>query len=302
MSGEIDEYDLFLETWKPSQLFEHATLDSNLFDPLAQERLLEDVEATGSVQRAANVERIKTIDNREQRLRQFGFFVRTQTAWADDFCQRLCESGITDDKVDSFIRAMATDWVDGKRRRQYSDLMLSIKASIQNHDRAKHRNFAGRYVINAVSDDVEPLFTEGEMACVFAVNRDMLEAYMASYLGEFDADIGCSINNVYVRRGVGMPNKPGELREELHYLSSYSLAVTPAEKFAQTSTFETNGQAVPCIFSAPLPAIQDRVVAFAPFIKGMDLDQLELVVAPPVLPMPLHECGTFGGVVEYEFG
>ena len=45
----------------------------------------------------------------------------------------------------------------------------------------------------------------------------------------------------------------------------------------------------------------DRVVAFAPFIKGMMLDQMEFVVAPPVKPTPLIYQETFSGIREYAF-
>ena len=55
------------------------------------------------------------------------------------------------------------------------------------------------------------------------------------------------------------------------------------------------------IFSAPLPAIQTRIVAFAPFVKDMDLRQLELVVAPPTASTPLQHDGEFGGIHEFSF-
>ena len=98
-----------------------------------------------------------------------------------------------------------------------------------------------------------------------------------------------------------MPAVPGPLREELHYLSSYSLALSPVEQFAQTWTNSTKNSGVPSIFSAPLPALQARAVAFAPFVEGMDLRQLELVVAPPVKPTQLIYRGTRGGIRDYEF-
>lgn len=49
----------------------------------------------------------------------------------------------------------------------------------------------------------------------------------------------------------------------------------------------TKGSGVPCVFSVPLPALQNRIVPFALFIQGMDLQQLELVVASPVEPSRL---------------
>lgn len=37
---EQDEYDLFLQTWKPSGRLIHATLPQNLSDPVIHERLI----------------------------------------------------------------------------------------------------------------------------------------------------------------------------------------------------------------------------------------------------------------------
>lgn len=73
------------------------------------------------------------------------------------------------------------------------------------------------------------------------------------------------------------------------------------EQFAQTYTPLTQGNGIPSIFSAPLPAIQERVVAFAPFVDGMDLSQLEFVVAPPVERTPLQDGGEHGGIREFSF-
>ncbi|WP_299410817.1 hypothetical protein [uncultured Roseobacter sp.] len=55
------------------------------------------------------------------------------------------------------------------------------------------------------------------------------------------------------------------------------------------------------IFSAPLAAIQNRVVAFAPFIASMDLGWLELIVAPPFESIALNDNGLHGGIREYSF-
>ena len=101
-----------------------------------------------------------------------------------------------------------------------------------------------------------------------------------------------------------MPYTPKAFLEELHYLSSYSLASGPVELFAQTQG-KRKCCGLPCIFSAPVPAVQQRVVAFAPFIAGMQLDQLEFVVAPPVHPTRIKHHGDYGPpaarISEYEF-
>ena len=42
MTAERDDYDVFLDSWEPGPLLEHATLAPNINDPLARQRPLED--------------------------------------------------------------------------------------------------------------------------------------------------------------------------------------------------------------------------------------------------------------------
>lgn len=178
--------------------------------------------------------------------------------------------------------------------------MLEIKSSIREFDRLVHPKQFGRFVINAVDEGIPPLFTPEEMAAIFQANNWLLEAFLPDYLDHLGGEGPGSLDELYVRRGVLMPTQDAE-RRELHYLSSYSLALGPVEQFAQTWTSATQAGGIPSIFSAPLPAIQDRVVAFAPFIVNMDLSQLEFVVAPPVEEMPLEHHGAFGNIHEFSF-
>ena len=83
-------------------------------------------------------------------------------------------------------------------------------------------------------------------------------------------------------------------------MSSYSLAIGPSERFAQTIRERARGQ-LPCIFNCRMASVQDRVIAFAPFIPDMSLNQMEFVVAPPVRAMSLELHGEFGGIREYFF-
>jgi hypothetical protein len=294
---EDDEYDLFLQTWKPGEILRHSTLDSNLHDPVAQRRLIDDSSGEAKLERTVFKPGPKVLDNDEKVLRSYPFFEDKQAEWSSAFGTRLKNEGIDPTKVDDFVRHFATLWIDGKKRRQDSPEMKSIKASIRDHDRAYHRDNAGKFVIKPVADAVEPLFSPHEMKIIFEINNHLLENLMPSYLDVVGIS---SINSVYVRRGVYMP-AVYDSRRELHELSSYSLASGPVEQFAQTWTLKTKDNGVPSIFSAPLPAIQDRVVAFAPFIEGMDLTQLEFVVAPPIVDTPFKSCGQHGGIYEFEF-
>lgn len=301
MESIRDEYDIFLDTWEPSELLNYVTLDSNLFDPLAEDRLKADEEGVGQVERTPYVQGIKLMTEREEMLRKFDYFKSSQLAWSDDFRERLINSGLDEEKVDCFIRSFASHWVDGSDRRQSSPEMLAIKASIRDHDRHFHSAYAGQFVLTPVPEHVEPMFGPLDMQTIFRTNCDFLEVYVQDYIAELFGERDGSINQLYVRRGVHMPKVPGELREELHYLSSYSFALSPPEQFAQTYTKSTRETGVPCIFAAPVPALQNRIVAFAPFITGMDLRQMELVVAPPVQPTSMKNAGEWGGIKEYLF-
>lgn len=301
MNLDYDDYDVYLETWGPSPLLRHATLDSNLFDPVIEQRLQADMDGTGQVVRTPFTSGSKCMTDVEEHHRKLDYFERNQEDWSSDFRTRLVVDGLDPNNVDLFIRSIATDWIDGLSRRQSHPIMQSIKASIRDHDLHFHRKHAEQYVLTSVPLHIEPLFNPFEMRLIFQVNCQLLETFIQGYLTELCGPYGGSINRLHLRRGVFMPSVPDEFRNELYHLSSYSFTLTPVEQFAQTYTPLTRKSGVPCIFSAPVPALQSRVVAFAPFIKGMDLQQMEVVVAPPIEPTTLRCAGQHGDIWEYEF-
>lgn len=212
----------------------------------------------------------------------------------------MTSHGVPETKFDIYTRALVNDWVDGLKKRQFSSEILSIKASIQFMDRESHGSNTGAFVDNTVSSDTSPLFTNSEMRTIFNANSGLIESYIADYISHLNDDSIGSLSELFVRRGVYMTSV-GAFRRELHYLSSYSLGLQTVEQFAQTCTSANRDLGKPTIFSAPISAVQERVVAFAPFIAGMDLRQLELVVAPPNEPTPLRDHGTHAGIREYSF-
>lgn len=283
-SAEL-EYEEFLDSWEPTDLLEHVTRDSNLFDPVALANLLADIEGTGTIPRKIKSSGYNGMCEGEAILRKLKFFEESQNHWSADFRERLLDEGVREDRVEAFITAMATIWTDGGRR-QTDIVMQRLKAGVYLHDLNFHAQYAGKYVINKPDDSLDPLFNPLEVQTLFEINERMLELHLAEYIEKVNGDREGSINQLYVRRGVCMPHAPKAHLEEAHYLSSYSLASGPVELFAQTQgKAPCNG--MPCIFAGPVPAIQSRVVAFAPFIAGMNLDQMEFVVAPPVRSIAL---------------
>ena len=236
----------------------------------------------------------------EIRARAYGFFEAKHDTWVAAFRDYLLSKEFPEEKLDIYNTSFAVHWVDGRRRRQNSGEMLAIKASIRDYDRHVYPSLGNQYVINPVDPAAQPLFTLDEMAIIFEANSGLIDAFLPDYVDYLDGEGPSTVSDLYVRRGVYM-TATDDVRRELHYLSSYSLALGPVEQFAQTYTPATQGRGVPSIFSAPLPAIQDRIVAFAPFVKGMDLSQLELVVAPPITRTPLQDDGMHGGMHEFSF-
>lgn len=296
-----DDYDVFLENWGPNEILEHACLPANLHDPLAAARLIADSSAVGKLERTPFATGSKKMTDIDAWSRRSDFIQKNRRNWAKHFRDHALSAGLNQRKYAVYRRAFATHWIDGMRRRQDSEVMMAIKASIRDHDKFFYPKKAGKHVLTAISDDVKALLNPEEMKTIFDANEAMLESLLPDYIEAIEGERGGSINRLYIRRGVFMPLTPGSVRQEKFYLSSYSLALTPAEQFAQTWTPDTQHHGVACIFSAPIPAVQNRVVAFAPFIHQMDLSQLELVVAPPLESMALIDRGTRGGIRDFEF-
>lgn len=301
MTSERDDYDVFLETWEPGEGLRYATLSQNLSDPLVRKRLLDDSSGNGPVARTSHATGQKVMDADELVVRAYDFFQQRHEEWADGFRDFVLSRNVPEDKFNTFVTSFAESWVDGKARRQDSPEMRAIKASVRDFDRLCYPTYAGRFVIEPADDSVPPLLTPQEMAAIFEANRGLIDALVPDYVDHLGDEGPGSLSDLYVRRGVYMPPFDTSIRTERHYLSSYSLALGPVEQFAQTWTRATRSTGTPSIFSAPLPAIQDRVVAFAPFIAHMDLSQLEFVVAPPVEEMPLRDHGFHGGIREFTF-
>jgi hypothetical protein len=300
MIDEPDNYEVFLQTWQSSTLLRHASLPQNLEDPYSLERLFVDTSAEADVTRTPFAFGTKIMSEEENIARAYHFFEDHQEKWSKGLRDYVTSAGLPQKKFDLYVEYFSTHWVDGMARRQNSSEMLAVRASVRDFDRDFHRLAAGKYVLNPVPDTIKPLFTPTEMEIIFDANSGLIEAYLSDYV-DFLGQAGPStISGLYIRRGVKMPEVPDH-RVELSELSSYSLGIGAVEQFAQLHNRETEHTGVQSIFSAPLPAVQHRVVAFAPFIAGMDLRQLELVVAPPISNTPFLDQGEYGGIHEYGF-
>lgn len=294
------------EEWLPSPLFEQATVPHYLFDGLMHQRLSADYSDDAQAIRAPYQPGKKEMDESEREVRKLDFFEQNQLRWSIDFIERLRNAEdrepISPVKSHKFIRSFKNDWVDGHKRRQESRFMVGLKKSIFNYYKIKRFKDFERRVIERLDSKSIPFFDEDQMAKIFEINKGMVQTYLEDYLEQLGHDGPPSLSHLYVRRGVLMPKGPLDFLKEKHYLSSYSLALGPVELFAQTQPNQRSRDAGrPCILSAPIGAIQDRIVAFAPFICGMEIDQLEFIVAPPIADTRLKFHGVHGGIEEYSF-
>lgn len=294
---EDPSYDEFLETFDPNDYpaLVHAISEPYVHDDLAFSRLIKHAsEGEKLLEREAYRQGKKKMTFEEAGLRRLDFFIAHQEAYSRDLRERLLEGGISGQQIDSYMSAFAEFWIDGRKRRLDSPEMQSVMTSVVEHDRARHQPQASACVANTPRQDIAPLFTPSQMARVFDANSNMLENVLYRYFQLLDDNRTQSINRTYARRGMYCEEKPGDYWREQHYLSSYSLATTVPEQFSQTHTSATTGKGTPTIVSTPIPAIQHRVVAFAGFIESMDLDQMELVVAPPLSRLQVRRIGSHG--------
>jgi len=289
------------KNFQPGELLVFTCEPQNIDDPFYRARLFTDYPAEGLVERAESIPGVrKSVSEQEAEVRKLDYVKKAQPEWAKHFDDYVLGEGVCPTKLEAYKRCFVSDWVDGKTRRQNSETIMRIKSSLIEHDREYHQGYPENFVINRHEFDQPPLFEPGEVAAIYKANEGLIEALLPDWLDELGYDGPECLGNTYVRRGVYLPEAPTELKE-YNYLSSYSLCVSPAEQFSDTRGESAIDDGIRCLFSGPVGCVQQRIVAFAPFIEGMSLDQMELVVAPPVRPIQLKNGGEYGGILELTF-
>jgi len=289
-------------------VIELAVLEKYLHDPAFAGRFISaGANFEDAIARTGYYPDEKTIEPDEFIDGGYKFFNDTHEAYAEEFESRLGEI-IDKEKVDIYLDAFRQLWTDGKKNRQKSDIMMQIKASIRDHDRfffPKNNVFVNKK--NAVPEDVLAFFTPEEMRAIFDLNGRLANTCVEDYLASRHDSRSNSINRIYLHRGIFAPRRilDSVLVEE-NYLTSYSMAVTVPEVFAQTRSSSTAKAGEAMMMGAPFPLFLQRIVMFAPFIKGIKLGQLEVCVAPPLEIFPLDYHGSFPSgqedIIFHEYG
>lgn len=298
---EQDDYDVFLDSWQPSNSLTYGTLEHYLSDPFSFHRVLDDTSASAPVLREQNAKGTKKeMSAGEISARGVSFFKDRQECWAAHFRNYVLSKDVPETKLDAYLEGVKNLWIDGRSTRQNSKEMLALKASIQAHDRSFYPVSTQQFVLNSVCDTVSPLFNCMEMKVIFEANSGLIDAFLPAYIDYLNFPALNSMDDIYLRRGVFLTARP-TTRIEKNFMSSYSLALGPVEQFAQTGANHSNSTGQQTVISAPVGALHNRIVAFAGFIQGMDLSQLEFVVAPPTTKQQLDYHGEYGGIHEYSF-
>lgn len=298
--------DISLEGHK--DVIELATLEKYLHDPAFINRFIDAASNNESrIARTGYYPKEKIIASEEFVAGGYAFFNGQQEEYAAEFEARLNDE-VEPSRVKQFLSAFGKLWIDGSATRHTSNEMMSIKASIRDHDRhyyPKKHVFMNRN--NSVPNSVAPLFTPEEMHTVFDITSRLADTCIEDYLASRADSDANSINRIYLHRGIFPAERIDDLvLVEEHYLSSYSMAVTVSEVFAQTFTPSTKATGEPAMFAAPYPLFSNRIVMFAPLIRGMPLGQLEVCVAPPLEVFLLEYFGHFPsgqpGLYFHEYG
>lgn len=302
-SNDLDATDSdegFIDPTAASSLMRYIALDQNLESPRSFARLATHISEDEQLVRTISTPRtIKLLDPVDREILGLEYLKKQQQALSNDFKERLIADGIDEQDVDLFIDAFAKLWTDGRATRQSSNIIQRIKKSVHDHDLHFYPSNAGRFVTYHPDPSILPLFNPNEVGTIFAANSNMMETFIQDYFNQvYEHPSEASINRFYARRGVALETLPGASLKELNYLSSYSISESITEQFSATCSSRDSYR---CIFSCPVPALQQRIVAFAPFIHGMTIDQLEIVIAPPIELMPLIDDGIHEGIHEYRF-
>lgn len=263
------------------------------------ERFLEAAHASGSpIERSKNFSgAIKLVDGQELDADAFMFFEENKDRMRDEFFGELAEK-IGELQAKEFCETVALEWYDGKRKRE-SGRPHRLKRSVYEY----LTKMLGRPSADLTQRpfdlmNVEPLISVNAVASILTLNGFFLEKYVHDWMRQHPNYLFRDSSDNYLRRGLSLENllDVDAGYKEWDYVNSYSIAISAPEKFAQMNVGK-----IPVIVNGELDVFRDRVLFFSPFIRGMELGQLEFGIIPADRPLPILYQGEHGdtGVHEY---
>ena len=245
---------------------------------------------------------ILTVEQSELENDLLRFFVDQKAGIELEFVAELSKQ-IGQVKARLFCDTIASEWFDGRTMRMAGNV-LALKRSIKAYLEA---TISGDLTMNRIVTlfDIEPgdaMLTKEELASVLTLNDRMMEVLVDDWIALRPGASSISRSDVFYRRGIILQTLFEDEHEyiERDFISSYTLAMSVADKFSQNVKKDRAG--IPAIISADCDYFAGRILFFSGFIPEMDPRQIEIGMIPAERPDTLTYQGTHAGVAEYLVG
>lgn len=237
---------------------------------------------------------MKEVDFGEISYLNLDFFDDHKNKIQEDFFTEL-SAKIGESRCDLFCNLICDYWMDGGAKRKSKEieaLRVSIKDYIMDFGFVSSPE--NIQVTDDVNQEILPSFYPEEIDEIIRVNREMMDGYFPEWLDGIEPKSELSMNDIYCRRGLSLDKELEVDYHEKSYLSSYSLSISITEQFAKTYN-----KPHPAIISSKLSNFRSRILFFAPFLKGVDVEQYEVGVIPHWQTLKVISQGEYGGISEY---
>lgn len=202
-----------------------------------------------------------------------------------------------------FCDAIAKEWFDGKNKRIAGNV-LALKRSIKTYLQTiiADNLTIDRVVTLSELERGDAMLTMEQLVKVLTLNDQMMGVLVDDWIEARLSSRSISRSDIFYRRGIILQEMFEDQREfiERDYISSYTFAMSVADKFSQN--VKGDGAGIPAIISADCDYFGGRILFFSGFIPAMDPRQLKIGMIPSDCPDTLTYQGAHAGVAEYLVG
>lgn len=247
------------------------------------------------LERSPNALGIKMADSNELQADAYSYFIENKQQLEQEFLTDLIES-IGRDKANEFCNVIARDWFAGAVGRRKPSI-AGLKAGVRDYISALLR---GKPLDGVVIDSDALLppstFTSFEISRVLTVNDRLMLKHVEQWKTHHSGFPNISTDEIFLRRGLGLevPLVANDIYREMDFISSYSMAFTASEKFAQMQSHLYSS-----IVNGDIELFRGRILFFSPFVPNMPGEQLEVGVIPALTSLRIKDQGSHGGIHEY---
>lgn len=264
------------------------------------ERFLDAIHEAGApIQRSTGEKgAIKLVDGREISADALDYFFQEKPAMEFEFLDEL-KNRIGATKTELFCDIVSKDWYDGRHLRQ-GPRVHALKESIRHYlEKIAGGRAISSLVMNDIADPGLGSFSPAEIGAILTTNDQMLTRHLEAWKARHPSSDSMSNDDIFFRRGLSLqtPRDEDEPYREWDYINSYSIALSAPEKFAQMQE-----GCLAALVSGDWGLFFGRILFFSPFIREMDVGQLEAGIIPSEHPLPIKFQGVHGGILEYVLG